>query len=115
MQFARHDDVHEGNVAFSHAQGGDVDTRRSSGPGCCLCATSMERSICVISRVGEIPRVSLILFNERARPRSTCGKSHASVSDLHRPWLRLFPLDVLALRESVNARYHNLNETRALR
>jgi len=83
MQFARHDDVHEGNVAFSHAQGGDVDTRRSSGPGCCLCATSMERSICVISRVGEIPRVSLILFHERVRSRSTCEKSHGS--GLYRP------------------------------
>jgi len=57
----RNDNVHEGNAAFcSHRVG--MLILGVARPGCCLCATSMERSICVISRVGEIPRISLIFF-----------------------------------------------------
>lgn len=55
------DNVHEGNAAFcSHRVG--MLILGVAWPGCCLCATSMKRSICVISRVGEIPRISLIFF-----------------------------------------------------
>lgn len=83
MRYQRNDNVHEGNAAFcSHRVG--MLILGVARPGCCLCATSMERSICVISRVGEIPRISLIFFfpplNERERSLSIPQQRKARAS-----------------------------------
>lgn len=58
MQFTERRRSRDAMQLFALAQGGDVDTL--AWPGCCLCATSMERSICVISRVGKIYRAYFV-------------------------------------------------------